>query len=431
MPRFTLIVGERTFKLARVDTLRELLGRKLISRADLVLQDGASEPISVARMLEGEGSGSPSSDQPLPPASVDDLWDAWDDTDSFAVDDLVSRMLQGTSADGEDEEVAAEEPSDSSPRGLERYLSDSVSSSNGGSIEELPDDAIAVMVESPANGGATEPPVVQPPERPRSFVEYVQQSRAGVSNLRIHEEEAQLVTSPGRRTVGPWPFVIGVAALMVAVAMYSTVRTGAERTYPTESEVRQRLMGQTPSDPAAQTDDDGEPTAAAVEVDTAARHEIRLRSEIPVPLRPFRNVETFRDALFTDLTNSNVPVREIRIEALVLAPTENEFRRRPEEVNIELRLAPEEDGVGEDSLAKTVLVLGHYGADAHVRLRRIVIHVRAEDELGAVFEIEGDNAVAFFEAKMDLKALKLDLERRTGSDYLLPVDEDGETAPGT
>ena len=433
MPGFTLIVGERTFKLARVDTLRELINRKLISTADFVLQDGASEPVTVARMLEREESEPTDPSRSAAPASVDDLWDAWDDTDSFPVDDLVSRMLQGHSADGEGDEFTSEESSGSSPRGLERYLSDSLPPSDDGpvSVEELPDDAIAEMIESPA--AADSPVVVEtlPDERPHSFVEYVQQRRA-TTNLQIHEEEARLVSSPTRSPIGMWPFVIGAGALVVFGLTYFTVRSGAERTYPTESEVRLRLSGQSPESEATPARDvtnageDGDDEAPTVSVpDTAERREIRLRSEIPVPLRPFRNVETFRDALFTDLTNSDVPIREIRVDALVLAPTENEFRRRPEEVNVELRLAPEEGETGEDSLAKTFLVLGHYGADAHVRLRRIVVHIRAEAEMGTVFEIEGENAVAFFEGKMDLKALTLDLERRTGSDYLIEVaDED-------
>ena len=425
MPRFTLIVGERTFKLARVDTLRELLSRKLISTADLVLQDGDSEPVTVAWMLEREESDSIDTTEPFARASVDELWDAWDDTDSFPVDDLVSRMLQGRDEEGD--EHPPEESSESSPRGLDRYLSDSMSSSDEAavSVEELPDDAIAPMVDAPTPVGEAEAVLTLPDDRPRSFVEYVQQRRAG-TNLRIHEDVASLVSSPTRRPISPWPFVVGAFALMVFGMSFFSVKTGAERTYPTESEVRQRLSGVTSADDEEDSDDE-EPTASSPPVDTARRHEIRLRSEIPVPLRPFRNVETFRDALFSDLTNANVPIREIRIEALVLAPTENEFRRRPEEVNVELRLAPEEGVDGEDSLAKTILVLGHYGADAHVRLRRIVVHIRAEDELGSVFEIEGDNAVAFFEGKMDLKALTLDLERRTGSDYLIEVVE--EDAP--
>ena len=422
MHRFTLIVGDREFKLARVETLSELLDRKLISLTDLVLPPGTDESVSVARFLAAQDD--PGADEAA--TSADDLWEAWEETDSYAMDDLVSGLLGGITPDEEaDRTDPRDELGDFIVSREPREPDDDVPVLDADHVEVLPPGAIDVADESPvATVGEVATPIT--PRPPRSFVEFVQQKGAAGLDLEIHEERAPTLPHLPRRSFWVLPAVFGLAAALVFGLVYGTVRSGADRQYPTESEVRERLHGvlSDESDDDATTDT-VEPVEQVEELD-AHYHELRLRSAIPVPLRAFRNVETFRDALFTDIMNSGIPVREIRIEALVLAPTTAEFRRRPEEVNLELRLAPVEGVDGDDALAKTILIIGHYGADAHVRVRRIVIHVRAQDELGSVYEIQGENAVAFFEGKMDLKALDLALIRRTGSTYLLEGVEEAE-----
>jgi hypothetical protein len=267
----------------------------------------------------------------------------------------------------------------------------------------------------PAPDGGADPGV----PTPRSFVEFVQQKRGANTALVLGEDQR-------RRPPFFWPVVAGIIAAFGALLSYGVVRTGAERTYPTESEVRARLQ-ESPGDLATVIEDaDSEPTTApdaVPEADTDAFRESRLRSEIPTPLREFRNVETFQDALFTDLANSGVLVREIRVEPLVVAPLPDQHRQRPEEVNLELWILGGDDEAGSNASLKTVLVIGHYGAHAHIRIQELVIHVVSEGEVWATFLTRGTSAAAFWEGKLDIQAFMRNVDRVADGEYIDEVPE--------
>jgi hypothetical protein len=258
---------------------------------------------------------------------------------------------------------------------------------------------------------------------PRSFVEFVQQKRGANTALEIHEDKVPLVPGEDRRRRPAffWPVVVGLLAGLGAVMTYGVVRTGAERQYPAESEVRARLQA-SPGDLATVSEDvDAEPTTSpdgVPEADTDAFRESRLRSEIPAPLREFRNVETFQDALFTDLANSGVLVREIRVEPLVVAPLPDQHRQRPEEANLELWIQGGDDEAGSDAALKTALVIGHYAAHAHIRIQELVIHVVSEGEVWATFLTRGTSAAAFWEAKLDVQAFMRNVDRVADGEYI-------------
>ncbi len=263
---------------------------------------------------------------------------------------------------------------------------------------------------------------------PRSFVEFVQQKRGANTALEIHEDKVPLVLGEDQRRRPPffWPVVAGILAAFGALLSYGVVRTGAERNYPTESEVRARLR-ESPRDLTTVIEDDAaEPTTApdaVPEADTDAFRGSRLRSEIPTPLREFRNVETFQDALFTDLANSGVLVREIRVEPLVVAPLPDRHRQRPEEVNLELWILGADDEAGSDSSLKTALVIGHYAAHAHIRIQELVIHVVSEGEVWATFLTRGASAAAFWEGKLDVQAFMRNVDRVADGEYIDEVPE--------
>jgi len=472
MERFTLFVGDREFELARLDTLRELLQRKLISPSDKILFEGETEPVDVAQALEGRDLGSLVDGPIAPEGAADDLWEAWSNTDSFPVDDLVSGLLGEA---GADEPSPTPDPPDSSdpepvwgvsgeifepeaepetpaaagaPAGEPEELPASV-------IEDLPVEAIDEVdslrtwepltddpsrvappphTSTPPPRASTAPPTLvgdtsDAGPRPSTFVEFVQQRRAAGMDLEIRGDESPVLPSTERRRrIGPWPIVLGLLAVVGFGSMYGTGRTGATRNYPTESELRAKLAGggAEPSTAEPATEAPTEPTEAptADGTDGATRPETALRPVIPVALQRFKNVEEFEDVLFTDIANAGVMLRELHIEALVVAPLPDEHRQRPEEVNIALRLDALEGHAGEDALAKAVLVLGHYGADAHVRIRRVVLHVRHGPDLNVVYELQGDVAVSFFERQVDLAAFLLALQQVEGNQYLLEPDED-------
>ncbi len=267
---------------------------------------------------------------------------------------------------------------------------------------------------------------------PRSFVEFVQQKRGANTALEIHEDKVPLVLGEDQRRRPPffWPVVIGVLAGLCALVFYGVVRTGAERNYPTESEVRERLQANPGGLAAVIEEVETEPATAAEALPDAATdafRESRLRSEIPIPLREFRNVETFQDALFTDLANSGVRVREIRVEALVVAPLPDQHRQRPEEVNLELWITGADDETGNDAALKTALVVGHYAAHAHIRIQEMVVHVVSDGEVWATFLTRGSSAAAFWEGTLDVQAYMRNVDRVADGEY---IDETAEEDTG-
>jgi hypothetical protein len=463
MERFTLFVGDREFELARLETLRELLQRKLISPSDRILFEGEDEPVHVSQALEDAGS-EPQQALPTPPpsGSADDIWDAWSNTDSFPVDNLVSQMLgevasveaelAGAPGVLEPEPEPEPEPiwdvageifeADERPSVEPEVLPDAL-------IEDLPAESVDEVDSLRSWHPLTEDPTHKPPARepaptsrprnpptatvvasaadsdaatrPSTFVEFVQQRKAAGMDLEIKgDEQATLPPGLRDRRFSLWPVALVVLAILVLCAVYGTVRTGANRQYPTESEIRARYGGGDVEPVTAEavqpTEAPADDDATEVRVDDGRRERI-LRSSIPVALQRFKNVEEFEDVLFMDIANAGVRVRELHVEALVVAPLPDSHRQRPEEVNITLRLDSLDGTDGEDILAKAALVIGHYGADAHVRLRRVVLHVVLDSDVSIVYELQGDVAQAFYEREVDLGAFLLALQQVEGNEY--------------
>ncbi len=459
MERFTLFVGDREFELARLETLRELLQRKLISPSDRILFEGEDEPVHVSQVLEDVGSEpQPALQAPPPSGSADDLWDAWSNTDSFPVDDLVSQML-GEVASVEAELTGAPGPAEPEPEPIWDAVGEIFEADERPSvepevlpealIEDLPAESIDEVDSLRSWHPLTEDPTHKTPQRepaptsrprnpptptlvasaddsdaatrPSTFVEFVQQRKAAGMDLEIKgDEHGTLPPGLRDRRFSLWPVALVVLAILVLGAVYGTVRTGANRQYPTESEIRARYGGGDLEPVTAESDQPTEDTAdddaSPVRVDDSRRERV-LRSSIPVALQRFMNVEEFEDVLFMDIANAGVRVRELHVEALVVAPLPDSHRQRPEEVNVTLRLDTGEGTEGEDALAKAVLVIGHYGSDAHVRLRRIVLHVVIDSDVSVVYELQGDVARSFFERDVDLGAFLLALQQVEGNEY--------------
>ncbi len=455
-------------------TVTEALERE---EAGLPLVDGsgegleelfASDPSPVSGGVGGARGGA-------------DPWRAWDTDESVEVDDLVSQLLDAVGGGAEPPTAPPVEEADEADTDL--WLTQ-LSQRQGeappepvepdDAIPDIPEASIEVLADIPqmehsrpeprglgaGRGRAADPgpstgadapqptpegarpamsgsypavpggyPAAVDPQSPRSFVEFVQQKRGANTALELHEDRPTVVLGSGerRRPVFFWPAVIGVVVALGALAVYGSVRTGAEREYPTESEVRVRLKDN-PGGLEAVIEDvaDTDPTEREGGIPAAATdafRESRLRAEIPGPLKSFRNVETFKDALFTDLANSGVLVREIRVEALVVAPFADEQRQKPEEVNLEIWILAEEGDRGLDATYKTVLVVGHYAAMAHVRVQELVIHVASGDEVWATFLTRGTAASAFWEGKIDIQALDRGMDRVADGDYIDPAPE--------
>lgn len=487
MASYTLITRDREFRLEQVETLRELVDRRLISPEDQVLVDGATESLSVGEMLARLDAGLPppiaeppgdgrSGAKPTPLAVGDkrgtaaDPWRAWDTDESVEVDDLVSQLLDDVAGHREPPEHPREsEPDDADTDLWLTQLSQREAKPPPPAVpeeDELPDipqDSIEVLAEIPRS----EPPRPTPrgsstrresvggpgPERgasgsfrpvgdpapgetgpstntPRSFVEYVQQKRAVNTPLQLHEDPAAPVLERVDRRLPLffWPAVVGILAALGALSYYGVVRTGAERLYPTESEVRARLEDNPGGLEAVieeVSDRDVTEEALVPAAATDVHRESRLRSEIPAAVGRFRNVETFKDALFIDLANSGVLVREIRVEALVVAPFDP-HRQKPEEVNLELWILAPQGEAGMDATYKTALIVGHYGSVAHVRIQELVIHVAAEGEVWATFLTRGTTAVGFYEGEVDLHAFDLSTDRVADGEYIDPESEDSD-----
>ena len=459
MERFTLFVGDREFELARLETLRELLQRKLISPSDRVLFEGEDEPVHVSQVMDDLGAKPQQAPVgPQPSGSADDLWEAWSNTDSFPVDDLVSQMLGEVASveaelggtqpppapdpepvwDAAGELFEAEDTPWVEPEDLPEALIEDLPAESVDEVDSLrswhplredPTHAAPAPAPTPQRRNPPTPTLVDSSEaiggaaRPSTFVEFVQQRKAAGMDLEIRGERPALLERGLRdRRFNLWPLAAVFLSILVFCAIYGTVRTGANRQYPTESEIRARYAG---GDSEPVTGEPVQPTEAPAndddvpEVVDDTRREQVLRSSIPAALQRFKNVEEFEDVLFMDIANAGVRLREIRVEALVVAPREDAHRQRPEEVNVSLRLDTVDGVSGEDALAKAALVLGHYGADAHVRMRRVVLHVVLDDDLGVVYELQGDVAQSFFERRVDLGAFLLALQQVEGNEYRL------------
>ena len=518
MTSFTLITRDRQFRMERVETLRELLARKLISPADQVRPEHATRTLTVAEALalldrgvplDGGGEGGA------------DPWRAWDTDDSVEVGDLIGHLV-GDSADddapsaGEDEvdtelwltqlsqrgagPIASERDQDALPPVVAERPVDAAADDD--QLPSIPASSIQPLREIPRSDGGARPAGPGGPPgrrsgapratvsgshsavsgsygaasgsygaasgsygaasgsygaatgststasgshqvasggsdavpgsgvagrpRPSSFVEYVQQKRAAASGMELHEDPTPIIVSGDRRRgpVGFWPAVAAVMGLMVAMISYGVIRSGAERTYPSESEVRAHLRDNPGGLEALAEDDPLAADTAAIPVplsETEAFRESRLRSSIPVPMRKFNNVESFKDALFIDLANSAVLVNEIRVEALVVAPMPDVGRQRPEEVNLELWLLCANDEAGMDAALKSALVIGHYGAVAHVRVQELVMHLVDDGEVWASYLTRGTAAMSFWEGKTDLLAFQRSMDRVTDGDYIEPT----------
>ena len=499
MGSITLITRDREFRLEQVETLRELVGRRLISPADQVKLDGVANTLTVGEMLarldagispdaapaareSAEGDRTETEDRTgdrAPTAPSADPWRAWDTDESVEVDDLVSQLLDdvGKREDAPSDPAVGEPDEADTDLWLTQLSQRDVEvpvlpPAEEDELPDIPDASIEVLGDIPRTvptrpvprgsgaprGPATEPAqtsetsgswaetpgpsgswaassgesaaVGSPPTKPRSFVEYVQQKRATTTPLEIHENRAapMLEREERRRPLVFWPAVVGVLAVLGALANYGVVRSGAERQYPTEAEVRERLRGnpgglEAVIDEVSPGEAGGETQVPAAATDL--HREGRLRSEIPPGVQRFRNVETFKDALFIDLANSGVLVREIRVEALVVAPFDV-HRQKPEEVNLELWLLTPEGEEGMDALYKAALVVGHYGAVAHVRIQELVIHVADGDEVWATFLTRGGSATGFYEGKVDLQAFERSMDRVADGDYIDPDLEDAQ-----
>jgi len=462
MTRFTLTVGDREYQLGRIGTLRELVQRKLISPADQVSLPGLDRLLTVDEVLAREEDYASLLTGETHETTAEELWDALRDTGAYPVDDLVSQMMDGA---GEGAARAAPGPTarpqprplptftdiEAAPSSDEIDLRQQIGEVVGREeeIEDLPADAITSVpsiepiespvdstlgaevtpIESPADpslgsGEWQAEPVVSDGRVPRSFAQFVQE-RQVTPGLDISEDRVNLVSGGRTRPLWMWPAIVGIVVAGASLGTCGVVKQGAEQAFPLESEVRAaRAGGDTEYVPVPEDDDPTEartPSPLAVEGNP---RELLLRSQIPVPVQPFRNVEAFKDVLFMDLANSGVPAREIRIQALVVAPVSDPERQRPEEVNLELRLAPLEGQAAEDAVLKAYMVIGHYGADAHVRLRRVVIHNRAEDSPGTIYDVQGATVMAFYEGQVDIDAFLLASEVRTGSSYTLELPDE-------
>jgi hypothetical protein len=466
MTRFTLTAGDREYQLARLGTLRELMQRKLISGRDLVTLPGVDGTLTVDEVLAREVDYASFLDDAGSVSTADELWDALRDTGAYPVDDLVSQMMSGYETPGGRDASTR----DDTPRplpdfdaadpaggpGYEGDLGQRIDEvvSREEEIEELPADAIASMAPidpiDPIEATVPIAPIApgDPPEAPRegalasgewgasasssdsrpprSFAQFVQERQA-TPGLDIADERVRFVGGRTGRPIWLWPALIGLVGGLLATGTCGVVKQGAEQAFPLESEVRGARAAGGGGDVVPVPDDDPpEPrTPAPLAVEGNPR-ELLLRSQVPVPLQPFRSVEGFKDVLFMDLANSGVPAREIRIQALVVAPLPDPERQRPEEINLELRLAPLEGQAAEDAVLRACLVIGHYGADAHIRIRRVVIHNRAEDSPGTIYDVQGATVVAFFEGDIDVAAFLLASEIRTGSQYTLAASAEEE-----
>jgi hypothetical protein len=254
-------------------------------------------------------------------------------------------------------------------------------------------------------------------------VEYVQHKRAVLSPVTIHEAETPTLPPDERRGApfGFWIAVVTVVATVVATGWYGTIRTGAERQYMTEEQFRSRHL-------AGGTSASGVETTGGSIVDEPAPDpvalELRYRGEIPIGLQPFQSTEAFKDALFMDLANTGVPVRSILVDAIVTAPGPDPSHRRPEEAHVEVQLAPADAEAADEALAKTALILGHYVADAHVRLRQVVIQTQYDGDVGFAYITHGSAVRELYEGDRRIRAFLDGLERMPQGTYVVEEDAD-------
>ena len=425
MSLLTLYRDGKEFTLERVDTLREMLDRHLIDPTDLVRPGDGQEPLTVAELLAQSDVTPPGDEQQRPSTPAgEDPWNAWEDVDEVPVDDLVSRLLEGVAE--EDPELDSEPAPEPAVRPTSEPTTGRYVLAGDGAVP-APDPSPptpprpASPPSPPSPPAPSEKPPGTPGAMPRSFVEYVQQQGSVASNLELHEQTSKLVPG-GRRRVpfGFWAAVVGAAVALVAFSWYGVVRIGAEKTYPTVSDVLGN-DGQEPTEPPET--DNGSQVGGDPSIGGIVRTEDRYRAQIPVGLRSFRNTEDLKDALFTDIMNAGAPVRTVRLEAVVVSPEERPEHRRPEEVNVEILLSPEDQDGSEEAVAKAGLVLGHYAAKAHLHFQEVVIQTRFDGGVGTAYRTRGEGVVAFYERETDLRGFMASLERIPQGDYVMNGDD--------
>ncbi len=443
MPSYTFTRAGREFRIDGPDQLRELVRDRLLAPDDEIQPDGAAGPVRVGDLLDVEeprGAG----------AGGDDPWEVWDQDDDED-HELVEQLLRGATPASRGDEPRPEDsgagPSTGKPRSGRYRL-------GGGEArrDHLAPDPDATDGAGPgeawgAREPATPPPRVriEPPrdrgappdsggeeepagELPASFVEFVQQKRAVGKPLEIHDApEAGVPAQPRPRLVGLLPISVGLVAILVAVSIYGVVRIGAERTYPTEAEVRAGPIGTAGSDATA-----AEPAtdAAVVTPVSPELREIRIRESLPPALRPFRDVQGLQDVLFADLTNAGVRVRSVRAAALVLKPDFAGVPTRPEEVHIEVAFASEDGAALEDDLLRAALVLGHYGADAHLRIQDVLFRADVGEPDPLCYRTRGPELVALYERERPLEGFVAGLEAVLVDVTVVPAAEEAGETPG-
>lgn len=414
MASYTFTKAGREFRVDGPQQLCELVRDRLLTLDDELQPDDASAPVRVGDLIGKR-------DAPPPGRAGGDPWDAWDDDgDDDGATDLVEQMLSGQRPGV----GASPKPPAAEPPRPGRYLL----VGGGSRREDLSSEATPARAEPPGEPRTPALAVAPPEELPASFVEFVQQKRAVVSPLEIHDDAGDAVfhgEEPDRHL--PWlvPVLAGVFAMLGAAAVYGVVRVGAQRTYPTEAEVRGGARDQAADrTPADITPEPGTPTPLSPEI-----REIRIRESIPAAVRPFRDVESLQDVLFTDLTNTGVRVRAVRIAPLVLKPDAGGIPTRPEEVHLEVDIASEDGPAMDDDLLRAAMILGHYGAVAHLRIQDVLLRldIGAEDPL--CFRTRGPQIVALYEREVPLVGFVAGLETVLPGFTVVPTEEESEEDP--
>ncbi len=374
MSEYTIQRGDRTFRAQKLETLRELARRGYLGPDDLISVDGG--PFAPARVLEGLGHGS----------DTDEPWPQWSVVRADArgpepegTTDLLSDFLSGLEEERprrRPESSVLRKPTLPGPSVMERAeppslqdmasIPSEVEVLTAENLQPLDEDDLppAALLEVGGVGPMTDASsqssssrgdlrLVEPVEAPQagastplSFDHWIQDKSDGSGG---HLLENFGVVDDGiimrDRTSGGvnWWRTGGIllAAVVVIAFGHTWVRTVAQTTYPSESELVSSQRGDGPSIPGETTD-----RRRSAAPQTALDMERRLRARVAGDIKHFGDSDELENVMFAELMNLGIKPLGVDVEAIRLQSSGDYDRDRPVEANITIRLAGVEEDAG-------------------------------------------------------------------------------------